>query len=369
VNTVQLGRVAPVDPLAPRVPERTIGVSIAGHQQARVAPRTPAEPPPAARPGSGFEAVQPQDEVDEPAWPATARVAAPGMPAPATGAPRALEIGQVRCQVCGHPVGADRRFCRCGASLIPRAAAAAGAPAPRRLPWYRRIGDLVGGGRDFRRSMRGANRGLRATYNVGMSIRAQFVRVSVLLGTVGIGLSQLGPWGGDVRSQLRGRIDRLLPHSYVDVKVDQTATDPATRALPGFDVAFAVDGDPGRAWAAPWRPAGDSGQPCRRAGGAPALVLTFRQPATINRVTIAAGLAEGNNERPQQARPRQVDLLFSDGTCTVFDLADSPGGQHVDVNAAKVTNVRVVIVDAYPPRDAGGAPLVSLSEVGFQQRK
>jgi hypothetical protein len=235
--------------------------------------------------------------------------------------------------------------------------------------WYRRLGDLVGGGRDFRRSMRSANRGLRATYNIGLSIRSQFVRATLLLGTVGIGLSQLGPWGAGVRGELTNRIDGLLPKSYVDVPVDAAVTDPASRALPGYDVAFAVDGDPGRAWAAPWQPAADSGQPCHRAGGAPALLVTFRQPASLNRVTMLAGLAEGNDERARQARPRQVDLLFSDGTCTVFDLTDTPTAQHVDVNAAKITSVRVVIVDAYPARDARGTPLVGISEVGFQRRK
>ena len=98
-------------------------------------------------------------------------------------------------------------------------------------------------------------------------------------------------------------------------------------------------------------------------------MVTFRQPTALSRVTIQAGLADGNDERSRQARPRQVDLLFSDGTCTVLDLTDSAGAQHVDVKAAGVTSVRAVIVDAYAPRDATSSPLVSVSELSFQRQK
>jgi hypothetical protein len=380
VNTVQLGRVTPIDPLAPRVPERTIGVSIAGDQQTRVAPRNPTGPPPPpdqSGPGGGagggtiggFDAVQPQEQADLPRQP-LGRVTAPhGVPAPAPSAARPLESGELRCPVCGNAVPAGRRFCRCGNSLVRPAAAASTGTDTRRLPWYRRLGEMFGSGRDFRRSMRAANRGMRATYNVGVSARTQLFRATFLLGSLGIGVAQFGPWGGDLRARVTSQIDRFLPHSYETVPVDQTTTDPATKALPGFDVGFAADGDPGRAWAAPWAPVGTNGQPCHRAGGAPALVITFKQPSAVARVIVQAGLAEGNDERPRQARPRLVDLLFSDGTCTPVDLTDSAGPQQFDVKAAGVTSVRAVIVDAYDARDATGPPLVSLSELTFQRQK
>ncbi|MEN3359145.1 MAG: hypothetical protein V7637_3127 [Mycobacteriales bacterium] len=380
VNTVQLGRVAPVDPLAPRVPERTIGVSIASDPQVRVAPRSPGGPPPPpeqAGPGvgasGGFEAVQPQDQPDLPLQPLS-RATAPGgvpvaAPAAAPMASRSLDAGEMRCSLCGNAVPAGRRFCRCGNSMIQATAATGTVARTRRLPWYRRLGEMFGSGRDFRRAMRSANRGMRATYNVGASARTQMFRVTFLLGSLGLGLSQLGPWGGDLRARVTSQVDRFLPHSYETVLVDQAATDPASKALPGFDVGFAVDGDPGRAWAAPWAAAGTNGQPCHRAGGAPALVVTFKQPSAVARVIVQAGLADGNDARAQQARPRQLDLLFSDGTCVPFDLTDTAAAQHIDVKAAGVTSVRVVIVDAFDARDATGTPLVSLSEVTFQRQK
>jgi hypothetical protein len=95
--------------------------------------------------------------------------------------------------------------------------------------------------------------------------------------------------------------------------------------------------------------------------------VTFRTPADVQRLVIRAGLAKGNDRRSLQSRPRRLDVLFSDGTCKVADLADDPDTQTVDVSAAKVTQARVVIVDAYPPSDQGDG-LVSLSEIAFQTR-
>jgi hypothetical protein len=380
VNTVQLGRVAPVDPLAPRVPERTIGVTISD-QQTRVAPRPGAAPPPSPhdyaeagdQQGSGFDAVQPQELQDRPYHPqptATPRTTGvSGGPPPLMADGRMPEFGEIRCPTCGTALPEGRRFCRCGTSLVKSKVASNAAVTSARLPWYRRIGDFVGSGRDFRRSMRGANRGLRATYNAGLSARTHMVRGMILMGTMGIGVSQFGPWGGDLRGQVSDQVQRFLPKSFIEVPVESVATDPVVKALPGYDVKFAADGNPGRAWAAAWVPVAANGQPCNRAGGAPALVITFRQPDAIRRVTVQAGLADGNDQRTQQARPRELDLLFSDGTCTVFDLTDSAAAQTVNVRVNGATSVRATIVDAYDAQDATGRPLIAISEISFQRQK
>jgi hypothetical protein len=226
---------------------------------------------------------------------------------------------------------------------------------------------MVGGGRDFRRAMRAANGGLRVTYDAGLAGRARVVRGMALLGALGIGLSQFGPWGDAVRTDLTARVDRFIPHRYATVPTDSITADPSPRPVPGFDLQYAVDGNAERAWAAAWTPVAASGAPCQRAGGAPALTIAFRRPATIERVTVRAGLAKGNDKRTQQARPRQLDILFSDGTCRVADLADDAGEQRIDVKAVDATHARVVIVDAYPPSDQGDG-LVSLSEISFGTR-
>ncbi|WP_433731923.1 hypothetical protein ACQP2Y_12860 [Actinoplanes sp. CA-051413] len=75
----------------------------------------------------------------------------------------------------------------------------------------------------------------------------------------------------------------------------------------------------------------------------------------MERVAIRSGLAEGNNRRTLQARPRRIELSFSDGTCVPYQLANSPGEQRIRVKATGVDQVRLTIIDVYPPED-GGAP-------------
>jgi len=216
--------------------------------------------------------------------------------------------------------------------------------------------------------MRTANGGLRVAYNASLSVRSRLVRLSLLLGAFGFGLSQLGPWGGDLRGQLSERVDQLLPRSYAAAAVEGARTDPATRPLPGYDVGFSVDGDRGRAWAARWQEAAPGGAPCGRPGGAPALLVTFRQPVAVERISVAAGLPDGNDERLRQARPRELDVLFSDGSCAVVQLRDSPDVQSIDVRTQEVTNARVVITDVYPAKDQSGDALATLGEVSFEAR-
>jgi len=286
----------------------------------------------------------------------------------AQGLPEPPGPGEVACPNCGRGVGATRRFCRCGATLTPPRQQVTESTTERRLPWYRRLGEIFGGARDFRRAMRAANGGIRVTYDVAMATRARFVRTMFLLGAVGIGASQFGPWAPDLRAQVTQRIDRYLPHRYAAVPTDSIRAEPVTRGISGFDLNYAVDGNPERAWAAQWTQPAAGGQPCNRPGGAPALLITFRTPADVERVVIRAGLADGNDKRALQYRPRRVDIRFSDGTCQVADLADKAEPQTIGVKAAGATLARVVIVDVYAPADAGDE-LVSLSEIGFEARR
>jgi hypothetical protein len=110
---------------------------------------------------------------------------------------------------------------------------------------------------------------------------------------------------------------------------------------------------------------------CPRQGGAPALIVTFRRPARVDRLSISAGLAEANDQRTRQARPRAIDVVFSDGTCVSADLTDTAGAQSVAVNIAETTTARLVIVDVFAARDIERGVrdvMVSLSEVTFQTR-
>ena len=367
---MRLGRTGSV---APRVPERTIGVSIAA-QPMRITPRDPTAVSPSgvagtpARPAPDFHAVLPQDTArpTEAAAPTTGPRTSPPPRAPSPGP---SGVGTARCASCGYLTGAERRFCRCGATLVARKQVTVAEPDRVTVPWYRRLGELSGGGRDFRRAMRAANGGARVVYNLSWSVHTGLFRLSLLLAALGIGVSQLGPWGGNLRGELAARFNAALPHSYETVRVGTVQTDPAMRPTAGFELSFVTDGDAGRAWAAPWNTPASQGRPCSRPGGAPALVMTFRKPTRIDRLAINAGVAADNNARTQQASPRRIDVALSDGSCQELDLADQPGTQQFGVHADGVTSARLVIVDVYPPRDRPtGEVLVGLSEVAFQTR-
>jgi hypothetical protein len=351
------------DRATPVVPERTIGTRISGSQPSRLTPRAPVSTSTGPGPGGpDLGAVQPGD-------PTPSRGSGPAVTTVRTD-PGRIEPplpGQSVCPGCGRGVDAGRRFCRCGAALTPPARPTT-VVAAKRLPWYRRLGEIFGGGRDFKRAMRAANGGLRATYDVGLSARSMVWRASAVLAALGVGLSQFGPWGADLRTQLTAKVDGFLPHSYADISTDAVSTDPAQPPTPGFDPRYAVDGDAARAWAAPWVPVAAGGAPCQRPGGTPALTITFKSPAAVDRIVVRAGLAKGNDKRALQARPRRLDILFSDGSCKVADLADDAEAQTVDVAATGVAHARIVIVDAYPPSDQGDG-LVSLSEIAFQTRR
>jgi hypothetical protein len=351
------------------VPQRSIGVRISGLEP-RIAPRSPFATPvapdrlsqnPPAAPDLG--AVLPQDPAPPPP------VRQPGStttdPAPAWSGPPAP--GEVTCPVCARAVGAGRRFCRCGATLVPSRSTAAESQSQPRLPWYRRLGEMFGSGRGFRKAMRSANGGMRASFDVARSVRARFARATALLAVVGVGASQLGPWAPDVRARATEWMDQILPKQYAAVPTEAVRVEPDNQPPPGFDPAFAVDQNAERAWAAPWGAAPEADEPCQRPGGTVTLVITFQQEASIERVMIRAGLAENNDQRELQSRPKQVDILFSDGSCYTAELSDDAGPQEIAVDAT-ASEARLVIVDAYPPADTGSDGLVSLSEITFETR-
>jgi hypothetical protein len=279
----------------------------------------------------------------------------------------APQFGEVLCPRCGRGVAEGRRFCRCGASLVPPAPPPDDEESDRR-PWYRRIRDAFGTGRTFRQAMLRANGGMRWTYDAALAARAQFMRATFVLAALGIGVAQLGPWSPDLRTTVRQQLDRVLPHRYQQVAVESVSTEPKTIDPPGFEVRFATDGDPGRVWGARWQPPAAGGQPCQRPAGAPALVVAFRKPADLARVVLRAGLPAGNDRRTSQARPRVVDLLLADGGCRHLELADTADAQTFELKATGVTYLQLRVVDVYPPADQGDG-LVSVAELSFETRK
>jgi hypothetical protein len=210
----------------------------------------------------------------------------------------------------------------------------------------------------------------RMAYNAALGLRARVVRGVMLAGALGFGIAMVPPWGGDVRGWAFDQLDRLRPATYTAAPVKGVALQ-GTPELEGFASAFAVDGEATRAWATPWDPsvpplAKDA--PCPATGAAAgSLQVDFTRPVDVDRLTVRAGLDRANPNWATQARPRVLDLVFSDQTCKRLTLADQAAPQHLSVGAKEVTSVVVRVVDAFPARDGAGQA-VALSELTFEAK-
>jgi hypothetical protein len=234
-------------------------------------------------------------------------------------------------------------------------------------------GSLVGArvARGFNRQMRAAAGGRRVRYDRGLTGRVLAVRT--VLGALALLLvlvMLIGPWRTSVRSFADRQLDRVIPGRFQDVEVAAVSVEPpGTEEIRGFLPSYAVDKLPTRAWATRvTAPAGaDPGAQCAADGNQPELVARFAAPTQIDRVTIQAGLDPGSPDRLKQARPRTVDMAFSDGQCVRQQLLDVFDPVNIAVPAAQAESVRIRIVDVYPPR-SGQGDLAAISEVTFSQR-
>jgi hypothetical protein len=371
-------------------PERTIPVVM--HAPAPPTPST-STPAPAAVPRQRVTAVKPTDLAEEEAAPARSLsgslTASAGATRPAPGGsslvppppPRAKASGPgqtaapqgpdaTACPSCQRPVSAGQRFCRCGTQVSgPPPAAASEAPAavpPR--PWWQRIFRRRGDERDFRYGWRSAAGTARTRYNDAIALRARVFRGTMLLGCGAVGLAFLGPWENPVRDEVTSRVQPYLPVSWTPVPAKATV-DPAAGERPDFLAAYALDGDSVRAWATGWKQPATAGEcGAGTGGGDSALAVDLGQVTRVDRVVVRSGLdRERTTEWARQARPKTLDLAFSDSTCRRVDLADEAGPQTLQVDIAEASGARVTVVDAYPAKDGAGR-LASLGEIEFLRK-
>ena len=225
--------------------------------------------------------------------------------------------------------------------------------------------------RGFNRQMRAAAGGRRVRYDRGLTGRVVAVRAA--LGTLGLLLLLVllvGPWRTAVRSFGDRQLDRVIPGRFEDLEVASVSVDPpGGEEIRGFLPSYAVDGIPSRAWAtrAAAPGGGEPGEQCAGIGTQPSLVAQFAEPTQIDRVAIQAGLDPESPERLKQARPRIVDMQFSDGQCLRQELPDSFAPLNINVPAAQTDSVTLNVVTVYPAQ-SGAGDLVSISEVTFSRR-
>ncbi len=363
------------DPVPPPPPPSPPAAAPAG--TAPSAPPRPAaaagpppadRPPPPTEPAGGFSytiKAPPGRTVSLPpadpggGWP-------PGPGAPQGGVAIAAPPGT--CPDCGTVNGEELRFCRkCGYQLFtpdPRTPKPAAA-RPVRRPWWQRWiprswlpdSDLVSGEarRAFRRSLPA---GLRIRRYLG--IGAVVALIGGLLFVVG---SNPVRWVKDRIGDLRG--------SLAEVQLT-VASEPPDAQVPGYPVEYVVDRQE-TAWATAWKAPGTAGACVPPGVAAPAgsmgtLLLVLSAPTKVRALEIAAGLPESDQRRPHQYRPKTLELTFSDGTCRQIQVADDPGLQRIPIDPIVTDQIRVSIVDIWPPLPDDPQDLVAITEIRLLAR-
>jgi hypothetical protein len=323
-------------PAPPRVVPRAPGSAVP--EPPKVVPRAPGVE---ARPGS--QPAEPQ------ARPPAVRPDA--MPA-------AVEPGGAMCPQCGTGNPPGRRFCRrCGAALTGAASgelepALARAPRP---SWWQRLKARFrrGGGKQ---SEAQPTRSARTAYRRTLDVRYRIYRVLAVVAGVGLLAGSLGLAGYSPISGARGLWNRFFPR-YEQVDQLEAVSNPADREDPEFGAGAAVDKDPTTEWAAVWLlpPGADPIEECLgedASGGADQmLVVSLPEPTKITKVSLQAGLAEGDPDRAGQFSPTRVELLYDNGECDQIDLDDKAGFQDQRLSAPETTTLRIRVLAATPPTD------------------
>jgi len=98
------------------------------------------------------------------------------------------------------------------------------------------------------------------------------------------------------------------------------------------------------------------------------VLVLLDQPATVRQLSVAAGLSEKDPQRPRQWRPKTLQLAFSDGQCQQVTLTDTADLQPLAVEPVETRQIRISVLDAYPPSSDKPLDQVAISEVRLFSR-
>ena len=292
--------------------------------------RPPAAPP-VSRPATGQPAPQPPAARSPGAvQPAASRPRpAPSAPVPPS---RAIEPGDLVCGQCGEGNTPSRKFCRrCGWSLL-EAVVAPPLPLWRRL-LPRRRKHVAAGERPHRKGGSSRAPATRARRTVGTVVRAV-----ALLAALGLTIGVVGPWRSSLSSEAGDAIRtvrRAVRPQYDPVRPTKAE---ATSSLPGHGPQLAIDGISDSFWA----------EGARGDGEGQTLVLTFSGPVDLDRMGIIPGTSGKPEDFVAQPRPKQLHLVFSDGSASDVTLKDSAKFQTFSIKGRQVSSVQVHVVSVYP---------------------
>jgi hypothetical protein len=266
-------------------------------------------------------------------------------------------------------------------------------PLPRRTWWQRtrarfrrrRKGEAAEPGDDGRT---GVERAAYQAYRRGLDLRYRVMRMVAFVAVVGFAALSLGvgPVNFNPRTWIRDGYHRLRGDTYVQVDGLKAA---ATDELPEGLAAFAVDGQPDRAWTTTWTQPSTPIVPCQDrapvtattgaggtgaaaappAGAAGTLAVHLGAAVDIARIRILAGLtADDTGRRSTEWTPTILEIRDSTGGCRAVPLADTDHEQTIKLSVKGVTDLAVTVVGADPPLSPGGDH-VSIREIRVDTKR
>ena len=371
---------APTPPRAPLVTAAPVTAAAAPVASAPVAPPPAVASPPPTSPPSRPEFVATPPAGPAPPAPATPAysgglfapvthpVAAPGPDEPLSRRPTAVaptvtrprpaartmepptrhRPGDLICGQCGEGNDPVRHFCRrCGTSLDEAIAV--------RLPWHRRLFNRVFHPRTREAGWRPQRVGRPNV--LGMVFR--LVRLAILALIV-VGLLAflfVPPFHNLVVDRATSAFTavRKIVHPNYDAVHPTGAS--ASTSIAGHLPGLAIDNATNTYWAALAR------------DKAPELTIKFGGPVDLAEIGFTSG-ASGTAPADQfvnQPRPKQVHLVFSDGSTTDIALKDDSKAVFYPVNARQVTYVQIHVLSTYLPEGASPSS-VAITEVEFKTK-
>jgi ribosomal protein L40E len=310
------------------VPPAAVAATTAAQPQVTTGLPTARRPDAPARPPETPQARQPEEA---PVAPPPPRVV-PAM------VPEVNEVGTF-CSTCGAGNDVRRHFCRrCGAPLMR------GAVASRQSWWQRWL--------QRRREAEAGDRPFREETTFGSLVRTFLVTMLlvVLIGGIFAYLALPG-----FRAAVNREIDiavtdvrRLINPSYVQVHPVTTNGSSEVQAHPAQLATDLINND---YWAADL-----SRDP------EPTLTVSFDGPTNLDAIVVTSGAS--TPDYANLARPKTLQISYSDGTGEQVTLKDDPHATAYIVHARGVTSMTIRIVNVYPGQ---ASTQVGLSEIEFRR--
>lgn len=312
-------------------------------------PKRAAPAPPPAHAGAQAGSPTAMAPSQEPAKPK-----APPKPATQKAADDGPKPGDLVCDSCGTGNDPARKFCRrCGNSL-------AKAEPVKKLPWWKRLfqrrkGPKPRGGGKGRKAATGAR---QASFKAEMAM-ARVRNGLLLLAALGVGGAFMVPsLRTSVMNGARDGIDKARDTLFPNFDPVRPVSVVASTELPDHRAVQAADLATNTYWS----------EAAEGEGIGQTVTFTFGEPVELAKILVTPGALDPNQPDLflRQPRPREVHLVFDNGSSTDITLKDEVNkAQTFSLKAKGITTVQLSITSVYP---GTGGQDTSIAEVEFRKR-